>query len=343
MPNQYGALAQPSLGYGNRSEVDLNVVNQWMRAQPWYLSLLKSFGQNPASVHLSDYQKQAVIKAAQANGVVVDEGGNGQEVDESGNFKAKSHAVRNTLLVAGIAAAALATAGAAGAFGGAAAGGGSAAGASTGAAAASAAAPTVAAGAGAATAGAGAAGVSAWLKPLLSVGVPVVGSLVGAKMANDANKDASALQAKGYADALDFAKSEYADQQRRIDDALALEKNRYAELNTKLEPWVTSGTASSDRMAQLLGLPSRPASTATAPPSRGPAVGPNVGAALPMQSKPVERDTAPPAAPAAAPPTAPAAAQMVDLIAPDGSTRSVPASQAEFYIQRGAKPAGVAA
>src|SRR5256885_9154823 len=104
----------PSLGYGQRGEAPIDAVNTWMRGQPWYQQLLQSFGQDPRNVHLSDDQKQRVIQAAQANGVVVDEGHNGQEIDDSGNFHAKSHALRNTLIVAGIARAALLTAGAAG-------------------------------------------------------------------------------------------------------------------------------------------------------------------------------------------------------------------------------------
>jgi len=111
---------QPSLGYGTRGSADINAVNQWMRSQPWYADLLVSMKQDPNNVHLNDAQKQQVIQAAQAHGVVVDEGHNGQEVDDSGNFQAKSHTLRNVMIVAGIAAAALATAGAAGAFGGAA-------------------------------------------------------------------------------------------------------------------------------------------------------------------------------------------------------------------------------
>lgn len=116
-------MASPNLGYGNRSEVNIDAYNQWQRSQPWYQQLIRSFGQDPNNVHLSDNQKQQVIKAAQANGVVVDEGGDGQEVDDSGNFRAKGHKLRNTLIVGGIAGAALLTAGLAGAFGGAAAGG----------------------------------------------------------------------------------------------------------------------------------------------------------------------------------------------------------------------------
>lgn len=119
MPN-----TAPNLGYGQRGEVPIDAYNQWQRSQPWYQTLIKSFGQDPSHVHLNDDQKQQVIRAAQANGVVVDEGHNGQEVDDSGNFHAKSHTLRNTLMVAGIAGAALLTAGAAGVFGGAAAGAG---------------------------------------------------------------------------------------------------------------------------------------------------------------------------------------------------------------------------
>lgn len=116
-------MATPNLGYGTRGEVPIDAYNQWQRQQPWYQTLIKSFGQNPNNVHLTDNQKTQVIRAAQANGVVVDEGHNGQEVDDSGNFQAKSHALRNTLIVAGIAGAALLTAGAAGAFAAPAAGG----------------------------------------------------------------------------------------------------------------------------------------------------------------------------------------------------------------------------
>lgn len=116
-------MANPNLGYDHPSEASMNDVNQYMRSAPWYQSLIASFGQDPNNVQLNDQQKQQVIKAAQANGIVVDEGHNGQEIDDSGNFRAKGHKLRNTLLVAGIAGAALATAGLAGAFAGPAAGG----------------------------------------------------------------------------------------------------------------------------------------------------------------------------------------------------------------------------
>src|SRR5438105_3299103 len=103
--------APPTLGYGNRAEASIDAVNQWMRSTPWYQQKLASWGQTPNNVHLSDWQKQDLIRTAQANGVVVDEGHDGQQLDDSGNFEAKGHGLRNTLIVAGIAAAALATAG----------------------------------------------------------------------------------------------------------------------------------------------------------------------------------------------------------------------------------------
>lgn len=104
----------PSLGYGNQNSVDLNTVNSWMRTQPWYQNYLKSQGIDPNNVHLNDGQKQQIVKLAQANGVVVDEGHNGQQVDDSGNFQAKSNLGRNILIGAGVAGLALTGLGAAG-------------------------------------------------------------------------------------------------------------------------------------------------------------------------------------------------------------------------------------
>lgn len=108
------------------SEADINSVNEWMRAQPWYHQLLTSMGQDPAQgIHLSNDQAQQVMQAAQANGIQVDMGD--IEVDPSGNFNPKGHKLRNALIAAAIGGGALLTGGAAlGAFG---AGGGAAGGA----------------------------------------------------------------------------------------------------------------------------------------------------------------------------------------------------------------------
>jgi hypothetical protein len=109
----------PNLGYGQQSEQTIDTVNQWMRASDWYNTLIKSFGQQPNNVHLNDQQKEQVMRAAQAQGVIVDEGN--MEIDPSGNFNPIGHKLRNTLIVAGLAAATIATMGAAGVFSGAAA------------------------------------------------------------------------------------------------------------------------------------------------------------------------------------------------------------------------------
>lgn len=90
---------QPNLGYGKQSEASIDSVNQWMRAQPWWQSIAGRGGQ------LSDQQRQMILRQAQANGVVVDEGD--MEIDPAGNFNPKGHKLRNSLIVGGIAAGAL--------------------------------------------------------------------------------------------------------------------------------------------------------------------------------------------------------------------------------------------
>src|SRR6266478_5769244 len=94
-----------NVGKGS-SEADIDHVNIWMRAQPWYQDQMKQWGQDPGHPHLNDKQAKQIMRLAQANGVVVDEGHD--EVDKGGNFDKKGHALRNTLIVAGIAAATIA-------------------------------------------------------------------------------------------------------------------------------------------------------------------------------------------------------------------------------------------
>lgn len=105
---------QPQLGYNQKSEVAIDQVNQWMRQTPWYQQQMRAWGQDPGHPTLTKTQSQQILKMAQGQGVVVDEGD--MEVDDHGNFNPKGHKLRNTLIVAGIAAATIATAGAAGAF-----------------------------------------------------------------------------------------------------------------------------------------------------------------------------------------------------------------------------------
>jgi hypothetical protein len=83
--------------------------------------MMQSWGKDPAHPGgLTDAQRTQIVRAAQANGVVVDE--SHQEVDPNGNFRPIGHGLRNTMIVVGLAAATLATMGAAGAFSGAAGG-----------------------------------------------------------------------------------------------------------------------------------------------------------------------------------------------------------------------------
>ena len=109
----------PAYGYGQQTPASIDAVNIWMRGQPWYAQMMQSWGKDPAHPGgLSDAQRTAVVRGAQANGVIVDE--SHQEVDPNGNFRTIGHGLRNTMIVAGLAAATIATMGAAGAFAGAA-------------------------------------------------------------------------------------------------------------------------------------------------------------------------------------------------------------------------------
>lgn len=119
------AQAQPNLGYGKQSEARIDQVNQWMRSTPWYQEQMRAWGQDPGHPTLTKQQSAQILRMAQANGVVVDQGD--MEIDNHGNFNPRGHKLRNTLIVAGAAAAALTAGAALGAFGGGAGAGGGAA------------------------------------------------------------------------------------------------------------------------------------------------------------------------------------------------------------------------
>jgi hypothetical protein len=243
----------PNLGYGKQSEVQIDVVNQWMRSTPWYQQQMRAWGQDPGHPTLTKAQSAQILRQAQANGVVVDEGD--MEVDDHGNFNPKGHKLRNTLVVAGIAGAAIATMGAAGAFGGAAAAGSGAGGAGTGGtlastgalsasalpagAAASGAVPAALAagstGAGASTA-LGAAAAAAGTKGLsyadiLKYGAPVAGNLVGGIIQANAEGKASAAQ------------------QAYLEEALAYEKEKDAYERTRCKRRRARGTSAVQRLS----------------------------------------------------------------------------------------------
>lgn len=252
---------------GGATEVAIDHANIAMRGMPWYQNQMRAWGQDPGHPTLTDAQRTQMTRLAQANGFVVDEGN--IEMDDHGNFNPIGHKLRNTLLVAGVAAATIATMGAAGVFSSGAAAGAGATGASG--------ISTVGAGsAGAGIAGAGGAagavGAGMSYADLLKYGLPVAGNLVGGLIQAKASSSASDAQQKYLEEALAYQKeqdayarstdaSRYADSRGDLAAALAKEENRYAGYQGRIAPYIANGTTSNDRMAALLGLPARPAST----------------------------------------------------------------------------------
>ena len=398
----------PALGYGQRNDVALDAFNQWFRSTPQYAAKLAEYGQDPRNVHLSDAQKEGMVKLAQSLGAVVDEGHNGQEVDDSGNFQAKSHTARNIAIIGGIAAATLLTAGAAGAFAGgaAAAGGGSAAGgaaAGSGLLASAATVPTVgalaaggtglAAGAGTAATVAGTAGALApsvlgggsmaglSYGDLLKYGLPVAGNLVGGLIQAKASTAANDAQQKYLEEALAYEKEK--DQYQRGVDAAAVTKeaSRYGDYTGRIAPFIANGTNSNDRMAALLGLPARAGgggASSGPPASQRVPIDAATQAAIRSELQRTNSSDDPAAwdeylsshgdssvknwdywkgridtgdgvgkgyagapvaaqsAPAAQVTTQPQARAAVQMRAPDGSVKAIPADQVQFYQSKGA-------
>jgi hypothetical protein len=97
-----------------QTETTLDNANVAMRTMPWYQDMLRSMGQTPNNVQLDDNQRKQVLVAARAHGF--DVSNKGMQIDASGNIDKRGHALRNTLIVAGIAGATIATMGAAGVF-----------------------------------------------------------------------------------------------------------------------------------------------------------------------------------------------------------------------------------
>lgn len=260
-------MPAPNLGYGKQSEATIDQVNIWMRSTPWYQQQMRSWGQDPGHPHLTKDQSAQILRTAQANGVVVDQGA--MEVDDGGNFNPKGHKLRNTLIVAGVAAATIATMGAAGVFSG----GGAAAGGATGAsgtAAAGVAGTGATTGVGASLAGAAAAAGAHGLSygELLKYGLPVAGNLIGGVIQAKAAGAANDAQQKYLEEALAYEKEKdlyarttdaarYADSRGDLAESRAKEEGRYAGYQGRIAPWIANGTSSNDRMAALLGLPPR--------------------------------------------------------------------------------------
>jgi hypothetical protein len=104
MSDPLAPAAGPSanLGYGKQTEATIDHANIAMRSMPWYQEQMRQWGQDPGHPTLAKSQSQQILKLAQAHGFQVDEGN--MEVDPGGNFNPKGHKLRNTIIVAGLAA-----------------------------------------------------------------------------------------------------------------------------------------------------------------------------------------------------------------------------------------------
>lgn len=85
-------------GIGTEAEIDQ--ANRWMREQPWYQDLLRSWGQT-GDVHLNDWQKKQLLNEARVRGLGISDR---MEIDPAGNINPKGHKLRNTAIIAGAAA-----------------------------------------------------------------------------------------------------------------------------------------------------------------------------------------------------------------------------------------------
>lgn len=250
--------------WGGDSESSINTQNQWMRSQPWYAETLASFGQNPNGVKLSGNQRTQLLRAAQAHGMVVDEGK--LEMDPGGNFNPKGHKLRNTLIAAGVGAGAVL---AAPAVGGWLASAGAGAGASAGGAGAVAgyggvAVPTMGVaggmmpGAAAAVTGAGAVGTGGGMSWLSRVGLGknadtanLVKSGIGAFLGNR-NKNKDRQQVQGQQELAQSRLDPYRGQMYQASDAAildALANDNYAPPDRHLNNRYTQGMDLAPRAA----------------------------------------------------------------------------------------------
>jgi hypothetical protein len=364
--------AAPSLGYGNRNSASIDQVNQWMRSQPWYTQLFQSWGMTPDShAALSDDQKQQIIKAAQANGVVVDEGHNGQTVDDTGNFEAKSNLGRNIAIGAGIAGLALTGLGAAGIgplsgllAGGTAAeaGGASLAGVEGGAAGLSDASLAALGGATAVPATLG--GAAAAAAPLAaSATVPAIGALApgvasgtdaaaaggalsgaaagagggaGSTLSSMAGLNPTSLAATGIGSAFQYAGAKK--QASAATDALNFAKQKQAEQLAAWQPYQAVGQgALANLPAAVRATPGASPTPFAAAPGTVPQ-GQQTGSPLSQIGQPPPPPTGPPPPPPpTGAPTGQPAAPMVTMQAPDGTQQAVPAAQVQYFLSRGAR------
>lgn len=162
-----------------------------------------------------------------------------------------------------------------------------------------------------ATTGAGVASkslVSSLIPTIASVG----GNLLGSWMQSNASTDAAKIQDAYLREALGYEKERDAYDRARTE-------SQYADLTRRLDPYIKSGASSTDRMTQLLGLPSRAGST--------------TGMVTPARTL----TTASPEQPQKMTPSVePTRQAMITVQAPNGQTQQRPASERQHWIDRGA-------
>lgn len=162
----------------------------------------------------------------------------------------------------------------------------------------------------------------------LAIAVPAItaGGMIG-KGAIDASaaKNAANIQANSTQQALDFTKAQKAAQENAAAPYLAAGGNAVSHLTGAIRPTPT-------------GAPPSPYSVAPGAMPQGQQTGYSTSSLNAPASSAAYGFAPSSAAPMAAQPLAPQAGQMVKLQSPtDGSVRSVPASIAKQYIDRGAK------
>ena len=186
---------------------------------------------------------------------------------------------------------------------------------------------------------------------LIGTGVNALGSIFGAKTQANANEQASQLQAQTAQQALDWVKSQKAAQTTAWQPYQAIGQTalsnlpglaRQAPTQGPPAPYSTQPNATNPAPGYNPVTLSTIGQTATPPPSTTTSAGPSQpsnttqSSAAAMSALPSVLSQAMPSGTASTGATGP----MVLLEAPDGTRKSVPAAQAQFYVSKGAKVVG---
>ncbi len=140
----------------------------------------------------------------------------------------------------------------------------------------------------------------------------------GANVAADAATHGADLQSKAAQEALDYAKGQKAKQEAA---------------------WAPYAAASQNAVGQLAGATRTNPGAYTGQPFGIPQGQPQQGSTL-MNMGNMQPPMPMAGGGAGMPPQTPQGGQMVTLQAPDGTSKQMPANQAQFYISRGAKAIG---